>query len=72
MQAQPIDNAITVTQSGHIDGIRWLYVDCDNYEHYKTLPQAVDYQGLVYGLTGWNSDRCIACYQTNAKLAFDR
>lgn len=62
--------ALKVLQSGNIDNTYWFYTDCFDYEHYKTLPNCVDYQGVRYGLTGWNSDKSYACYQNNASLAF--
>lgn len=68
MQAQSI-NGITVTTYGTVDGTLWLYTDCNDYDHYKTLPQAITFDGNRYGLSGWNSDRNIACYQTNVKVA---
>lgn len=44
-------------------------VDCLDYDHYKNLPDAIqivmtDDWIMSLGKTGWNSDRCIACYQS--------
>ena len=60
---------ILVTAEHKLDGILVLETPCNNYEQYQTLPQVVSYNGTVLGKTGWSSDRCYACYQSNVKTA---
>ena len=49
-----------------VTGLRCAIVSCDGYKAFKALPVAIDFHGVRYGLTGWNSDRFIAYYRTDA------
>ncbi len=51
-------------------GLRCAIVSCDGYTAFKALPAAIDFRGVRYGLTGWNSDRFIAYYRTDAPVAY--
>ena len=42
---------------------------CSDYEHYSTLPDAVEMEGRVHVKTGWNSDRCRAFYKSGRWFA---
>lgn len=69
MKAQAIA-AVTVISYHFIAGDRILETDCRDFDHYSTLPEAVTFQGRVYGKTGWSSDTGRACYKTAARIAF--
>jgi hypothetical protein len=75
MQALEIVNSMQIIESGEIEGIGYVVVDCLDYDEYRALPDAIklvrDGTTLekVYVLTGWNSDKCIACYQTGRPFA---
>lgn len=71
MQATAIQ-AITILSIEHIEGDTILLTTCPDYDAFRALPQAVDFDGTTYGLTGWNSDRCIACYKDTALVAVSR
>ncbi len=68
MNATRID-AVAVLAKDTIGNTVILTVTCRDYDHYKQLPQAVAFDGKTFGLTGWNSDRCIACYRSDAGIA---
>jgi len=51
------------------DGVRVLMTDCADYEALKALPTAIEFNNETYGRTGWNSDRKIAYFRTDAKTA---
>jgi hypothetical protein len=69
MQASTVRDAITLTAIHKIDGETVLETSCQDFEEYKRLPQVVSYQGIVCGLTGWNSDKNYACYKSSAQIA---
>ena len=51
-----------------IDGVVCVVVTCDDYDHYKRLPQVVSHNGIMCGKSGWNSDTNRCHYQSNATL----
>ena len=51
-----------------VDGVMCVMVDCADFDHYKRLPQVVNYLGVRCGKTGWNSDTNRAHYQSNATI----
>lgn len=70
--AQSVPTAITVTE------VRWtdegkekisLEVPCADYDALVMLSTVLSYNGLLYGRTGWNSDRCVAYYQSGVTIA---
>lgn len=63
-------NAIPVTSSHIIEGQVVIETTCRDYDHYRSLPDAVTYNGVVCGKTGWNSDRGYACYKSGVALAY--
>ena len=69
MKAQAIA-AIPILSYHFIAGDRIVETTCRDYDHYCTLPEAVTYNGMVYGKTGWSSDTGMACYKTAARIAF--
>jgi len=69
-KAKAID-AITILTAGTLpDGVKYLEAACADYDAYSALPQAVECDGRVYGKTGWDSDKCLAFYRTDARIAF--
>ncbi len=50
------------------DGVTCIVVHCDDFDHFKRLPQVVSHNGIMCGKTGWNSDTNRCHYQSNASL----
>ena len=50
------------------DGVSVAIVTCEDGAHFKRLPMAIHYYDTAYGLTGWNSDQCIAYYRSDALI----
>ncbi len=69
MKAQVVEGAIVITAHHVIDGEVVIETTCRDYDHYKSLPDVVSFEGTVCGKTGWNSDREYACYKSGAKVA---
>ncbi len=42
---------------------------CRDFDHYKSLPDVVVYEGIECGKTGWSSDSHYACYKSGAAIA---
>lgn len=51
------------------DGVKVLITSCNDFNHYDNLPAIVAYDRYLYGKTGWNSDKCVAYYRDDAKIA---
>ena len=62
--------AIIVTSDESRGDQRILTVRCLDYDAFEALPKAVEYDGKLFGLTGWNSDSYHAYYENNVCLAF--
>jgi hypothetical protein len=43
-------------------------VSCRDYDHFASLPDAIQINGIILGKTGWSSDSNKACYKTNVML----
>ena len=69
MKAKSID-AIVITASYKLDGISVLETNCTSFQQFCDLPQVVEYEGKIFGKSGWSSDRCYACYKSNISVAF--
>jgi hypothetical protein len=52
------------------EGDSFIEISCIGYEAFTALPAGMKYDGKVYALTGWNSDRQTACYKTDVKLGW--
>jgi hypothetical protein len=59
---------LKVEHVGDYDGITCCVVNCSDFDHFQRLPQAVSYNGILCGKSGWNSDKNHAYYQSNASL----
>jgi hypothetical protein len=69
MRAQTIPGAIVLDAVYVLDGDVILETGCRDFDHYITLPTAVQYDGRICGKTGWSSDTHKACYKSSAKVA---
>jgi hypothetical protein len=58
--------AIMVHHAGQGETI--AEVDCEDYDHFTTLPDVVSYDGIILGKTGWNSDTGRAYYKSRAQV----
>lgn len=58
------------------DGIKWLQVVADSniYEHYKSLPNVVKYNGCYYQKMSFNSDSFLIHYKelSESQIAFPK
>ena len=71
MLAKPIQNAITVRLSETLpDGVKVVQLDVADYVDFIRSPHAIEYDGDVYGRSGWNSDRHVVYYRTDKLPAF--
>jgi len=69
--AKPIADAFLV-EPHTCDGDHFLVVDIDPddpYGSFKRLPAGLEYEGRIYGKTGYNSDRNRAYYKAGVPLA---
>lgn len=51
------------------DGVTALLVSCNDHDQFMELPAAVEFNGVYYGKTGWNSDKNKAYYRTDGAFA---
>lgn len=68
MEAKAI-NVIPILMECYLEGERIIETGCLDYDHYFFLPEAIEYEGMVYCKTGWSSDTNRACYKTGVKFA---
>jgi hypothetical protein len=70
MVAQPVDGVLLLQSHETLpDGVKVLTTACVDYDANKNLPKVVFYENALYGKTGWNSDKHIAYYRTDAQIA---
>jgi hypothetical protein len=69
MKAFAVPDAIVIQVAYKCAGELILETICRDYDHYCSLPDAVVYEGIVCGKTGWSSDRNYACYKSGAYVA---
>lgn len=63
--AKAIKNAITIKSFWKSpEGDKWIQVDMDGntWKHVKKLPEALLFDGEIYGRRGWNSDNGTVSY----------
>ena len=71
MQAKPVQNAITVRSAETLpDGAKVVMIDVADYIDYIRTPHAIEYDGEIYGRSGWNSDKHVVYYRTDKLTAF--
>lgn len=51
-----------------IEGQVVATVDCDGYDTFAALPDAIEVEGKILGKTGWSSDLHYACYKSGVIL----
>jgi hypothetical protein len=51
-----------------VEGTTCVVVTCNDYNHFKKLPEVVSYGNLLLGKTGWNSDTQRCHYQSNVNI----
>ena len=68
MQAQARYEFIKLQSIIWIEGEYIVEVECRDYNDYCALPAAISYDRMVMGKTGWNSDKCKACYKSKTGL----
>lgn len=56
--------SLTITGQYYIEGEVIIETACDDHDHYKRLPDVINYVGTHCRKTGWNSDRKRACYKS--------
>jgi len=71
MEAKPVKAIVVLEFQTLPDGVRVLIVPCSGYDMTTTLPKVVECDGIMYGYTGWNSDRNIAYYRDDAMIAYE-
>lgn len=69
MLARIMTEFLPVRADHKLPDCRCLEVDCADFDAYKDLPKAVEFNGALFGLTGWNSDRCMAYYKSGMPMA---
>lgn len=72
MVAKPLHNVLNVKSAESLpNGVKVVIIDCADWMAFVRTPNAIIYDGLTYGCSGWNSDRCVAYYRTDKKVAYD-
>ena len=67
--AKALEGALVVLQEFNLGYHTGLTVACGDYGDFRKLPPVVELRGVQYGKTGWDSDKGIAFYRTDVKLA---
>jgi len=55
-----------------LEMVRVIETDCSDHDVFSALPRVVEMGGIVYGLTGWDSDHGVAFYRNDAVTARGR
>lgn len=65
------DNVVQVLSCEALpDGDKVLTIPVnDGWDSVRKLPGGLQYEGIAYGFTGWNSDTNVAYYKTSKKFA---
>lgn len=69
MKAKARYDAVVIMQEYVIEGDHILHVRCEGYNDFARLPQAVEFQGKLFGKSGWNSDNNEAFYKDSLTVA---
>ena len=71
MQAKALENAITVRSTETLpNGVKVVKLDVADYIDFIRKPHAIEYDGEIYGRSGWNSDAHVAFYRSDVQPAF--
>jgi hypothetical protein len=68
--AKPINGVVVLREDNLPSGIKVLIVPCGGVDEYEKMPQVVKYNNNVFGRTGYDSDKLVAFYRSDAKVAF--
>ena len=69
--AKPLENALIVKSVETLPGgVKVVTLDCRDWAAFGQSPSALEYDGEVFGRTGWNSDKHVVYYRTDTKPAF--
>jgi len=67
----PMGDAVQIISNETLPcGVGVLTVPCDDYKTYKSLPKAVAFDGREYGLSGWDSDKCVGFFRSDRRVAY--
>lgn len=66
--AKPLPELLAVNYY-HFRGSEYLEASCKDADKYTELPDAVEFEGRVFGKTGWNSDVGFAYYKPGQTFA---
>ncbi len=73
MMARPTHGAIAIKEACQLpDGVRVVTIDVADYEGFARSPHAIEYDGELYGRSGWNSDRYEVYYRSDRIAAHSR
>lgn len=68
MQAKIVENQVSVKMHGTLpNGVKFLILDL--YGDYLQMPMALEFEGVQYGRTGWNSESHQVYYRDDKKTA---
>ena len=71
MLATPIENAITIRSAETLpDGVKVVQLDVADYIDFIRSPHAIEYDGVVYGRSGWSSDSHVVYYRSDKLPAY--
>jgi len=69
MEAKANHSYIPVVYAATCEGTQTVAVVCADYDYYRTLPGAVEFEGRIHGRTGWDSDKRLAYFKSNVPVA---
>ena len=69
MEAKIVNGVVSLLGAYSIEGQTVLEVSGGDYEAYKALPTAVEYEGKICIKTGYNSDTGKTCYKSGVAHA---
>jgi len=73
MLAKPIQDAIAIKEACTLpDGVKLVTIDVADYAGFARSPHAIEYDGELYGRSGWNSDRYEVYYRSDRIAAYSR
>lgn len=68
MKAKVENDWVSVVAASVCEGVHFAMVACADYEAYCALPQVISFEGRLLGRTGWNSDKGVAYFRSDAKM----
>lgn len=71
-RANRVIGAVPLIATEEMDGEHHLIGFCADFDHYKRLPEVVEWEGRMFGKTGWNSDDCRVYYKSGVTVGTAR